>query len=191
MKKTFLLAVALMLMVAPSCTQRGAAAAQSEAQADSAKAKTYEVRTLPMGVTSKILETIEDEYEGEVVVYDLWATWCGPCRMAMKAIDSIKPALQKKGAKFVYITGETSPLATWQKMIPEIAGDHFRLTKEQWNTLCEEQGVRGIPCYKVVAKDGSAAFTNLTEGGFPGNEVIAPIVEKALKAEKPKKSDKK
>ena len=94
---------------------------------------------------------------------------------------SIKPELMKKGAKFVYITGETSPENTWKEMIPNIEGDHYRLTKEQWKSLCNEKFVRGIPCYVLFNKDGSVAFSNLNEGGYPGNDLMKPEIEKALK----------
>ena len=66
-------------------------------------------------------------------------------------------------------------------MIPNIHGDHYRLTNAQWETLMREQGIPGIPVYKVINKDGSTAFSNFTMGGYPGNEVIKPILDEALK----------
>ena len=127
------------------------------------------------------LQAIEKEYAGSVTLIDVWATWCPPCRRAMTVIDSIKPGYIEKGVKFVYITGETSPEKNWNDMIPNIHGDHYRLTNAQWETLMREQGIPGIPVYKVINKDGSTAFSNFTMGGYPGNEVIKPILDEALK----------
>lgn len=125
-------------------------------------------------------EAIKNNYEGRVVFVDFWATWCGPCRAAMKQVDAIKPELMEQGAAFVYITGETSPVETWSDMIPNIDGDHYRLTKDQWGELCRTLGIPGIPAYVLFNADGSEAFSNLHEGGYPGNEVVKAAIENAL-----------
>ena len=121
-----------------------------------------------------------ESYAGRVVVLDAWATWCGPCKMAMKVIDEIKPELIEKNVAFVYVTGETSPLETWNAMAPTITGDHYRLTDKQWKEFCKLFGIRGIPAYAVYGKKGEKLYSNMTEGGFPGNDVIKSAVEKGL-----------
>lgn len=100
--------------------------------------------------------------------------------MAMKQIHDIKPELTEKGVVFAYVTGETSPEADWTKMIADIDGQHYRLTKEQWRDLCESLGIPGIPAYLLLGKDGKPAYDNLSEGGYPGSEVLKNNIEVAL-----------
>lgn len=141
----------------------------------------YTVKTIPETVRGKdILATIAANYKGKVALFDFWATWCPPCRRAMKEVDLIKPDLMKKGCAFVYITGETSPLDTWNEMIKTIDGDHYRLTATQWSELCKELNIPGIPAYLILDKKGEKSYDNLTTGGYPGNDIIQNNLEVAL-----------
>jgi thiol-disulfide isomerase/thioredoxin len=171
MRKQLLILVALFTM----------AAFGSNAVAQTPEKKASVVRTVATDVAgTDVLTVLAKNYEGKVVVIDFWATWCGPCRQAMKLIDEIKPELQKKGVVFVYLTGETSPLAKWQEMIANIEGDHYRLTKKQWGELCGNLGLLGIPSYMILNKDGSTAYDNFKTGGYPGSDVLQNQAEVAL-----------
>ncbi|MBR1387914.1 MAG: redoxin family protein [Alloprevotella sp.] len=183
MKRILFLIVATAAIIAQSSCQNKAkaepapfVAEQTEVDQTSAK-----VRTIAADLKGQqIFEAIKANYPDQVVLIDLWATWCPPCRAAMKEIDLIKKDLMERGVVFVYLTGETSPLKNWQEMIPTIDGEHYRLPKAQWQNLCESMNIPGIPAYIIFNKDGSVAYSNLTEGGYPGNDVIQNNLEVAL-----------
>ena len=42
-----------------------------------------------------------DDYKGQVVLLNIWATWCGPCRVEMPSIEKLHQALGPQGLKVV------------------------------------------------------------------------------------------
>ena len=125
-----------------------------------------------------ILQTILDRYKGKVVLIDIWATWCGPCKAGHQVMAPWKKELKGKNIQFVYITSPTSPLNTWQQMIKDIDGDHYYLTKEQYSYILDKYESTGIPTYAIYDAQGQQTFKEI---GFSGLDPFKEAVEKVLK----------
>ena len=188
-KKIFLLSALLLTTVVACKNKPNNAEAQATAETTEQTSATADGENGAQAVIRQVdpnlsgaeaLETIKKNYTGKVAFFDFWATWCPPCRAAMRDIDQIKPELQKQGAVFVYITGETSPEDEWKNSLTDIHGDHYRLTDKQWNEINNNLHMPGIPAYFLLDRKGEIAFENLTEGGYPGNEVVKEMITKAL-----------
>ena len=125
-----------------------------------------------------ILQTILDKYKDKAVLIDIWATWCGPCKAGHQIMKPWKQELKGKNIQFVYITSPTSPLSTWQEMIKDIDGDHYYLTKEQYNYILNHYESEGIPTYAIYDAQGNQTFKTI---GFSGLDIFKEAVDKALK----------
>lgn len=64
-----------------------------------AKAPNFEAVTLIDHEARSLRET----YRGQVVLVNIWATWCGPCRVEMPSIEALHREFGPKGLKVVAI----------------------------------------------------------------------------------------
>lgn len=177
MKRYLFFLVTLVLVCTTGCAQR-----KAKTVAPAKNPNVVRVQIPEDTKNANLLTAIEKPYKGKVILIDFWATWCGPCMMAMKQIDPIKEKYlkEKKNVVFVYVTGETSPLKNYEAAIPTIKGYHYRLTNAQFSALLKDLGIKGIPSYVLINKNGTKAYDNIAEGGYPGDEILSSEIDKAL-----------
>ncbi|MDR2683153.1 MAG: redoxin family protein [Dysgonamonadaceae bacterium] len=112
-----------------------------------------------------VFPSILSKFRGKPILLDVWATWCGPCRLANEELKPVKAELSGKDLVYVFVAGENSPLETWKNMIPDLHGEHFRLTAKQWDYIGNTFGIRGVPTYFFIDREGNIK-EKLT--GYPG-----------------------
>ena len=109
--------------------------------------------------------------KGKVVLLDFWASWCGPCKAASPTMQAFHTKYAKKGLVVVGANmGENGPgkpvAVAYQK-------EHkytYTFTYEN-DKLAQSLGVRGIPAFVFIGKDGkiakvSTGFGNGTKAEF-------------------------
>ena len=64
-----------------------------------AKAPNFEAVTL----FDHEVRALSDDYKGQVVLLNIWATWCGPCRDEMPNIEALYKEYGPKGLKVVAV----------------------------------------------------------------------------------------
>jgi thiol-disulfide isomerase/thioredoxin len=148
--------------------------------------KTIEANKQETGFTINELDKVSNEalfpaiiskFKGKVILVDIWATWCGPCIAANKAMKPVKEELKGKEVVFVYVAGENSPLATWENMIPAMKGEHVRLTAAQWNYIGKQFHIEGVPTYLFVDRQGNI---KQKQTGFSGADNFRKILSQLL-----------
>lgn len=117
--------------------------------------------------TEDLLSAILKPYQGKPVLLDLWETTCGPCRFAFREMHEKKKELASR-MHFVSIASENSDLTTWQRLIPNYIGDHYRLTLQQLQTLHRQIpcDTNGVPVWVLINPDGSIRHAFKGWGGL-------------------------
>jgi len=137
----------------------------------------YTVLDVPEVANEELFAEMVKPFKGKAVLVDVWATWCGPCRAANKAMEPLKAQLADKDIIYMYLAGEDSPENTWRNMIPDLQGHHYRVSESNWNYLRQSLKSGGVPTYIVLDKEGNQTFHSV---GFPGADTMRKELQKAL-----------
>lgn len=139
--------------------------------------KRYQICQLDTTIAGRdLLKSLVTLYKGKDCVGWRGLLWCGPCKRAMKEMLPMKKDLEKKDIVYVYLAGDNSPENILKNTIPDIHGDHYRVTKSQWMEFIEKMEIQGVPAYFVINKSGE--IDRVT--GFPGVDTMKEQLKRLL-----------
>ena len=176
MKKTFplLLVTALAAHAAAQSGRRITTTPPPEPRAEAPPAPTFEpapaanrapaeLTALPESLLRRELQSLDKgsfrlaDFGGRVVVLNLWATWCGPCRREIPEYLQVRREYAGRGVEFVGLTPEDP--RTSAERVRQFVRDFkfdFRLGwADRETALALMNGRNVIPQTYVIAADGT------------------------------------
>lgn len=94
-----------------------------------------------------------DDYKGQVLLINVWATWCGPCRVEMPSIEQLYRTYGPRGLKVVGVSVDDvgdDQIAAFAKEF----GLTFDIVHDSSFKIERDYQVTGYPSTFVIAKDG-------------------------------------
>jgi thiol-disulfide isomerase/thioredoxin len=146
---------------------------------------------LPESLLSRELKAIDDsifrlaDFDGRVMVVNLWATWCGPCRREVPDYEKVRKEFAGRQVEFIALTTE-DPLAARGQVQKFVRDMNFGF-RVGWADPATARilmnGRSSIPQTLVVDKHGQiiSHWRGYSEG--ESRDRLKQAIEKALAAE--------
>ena len=111
---------------------------------------TFTSSAVPDGSGTKSLAS----YRGQVVLLNIWATWCAPCRAEMPSIEQLHREYGPRGLKVVAVSvDDPGQQATVRKFAREL-GLTFEILQDPTHDIQRAYQTTGVPETFVLGKDG-------------------------------------
>jgi cytochrome c biogenesis protein CcmG/thiol:disulfide interchange protein DsbE len=116
----------------------------------SAPNATFATRDLGNAAPAKTLA----DYRGDVVLLNIWATWCAPCRAEMPSIEKLHREFGPRGLRIVAVSVDDPGQ---QKAIRDFArelGLTFEILHDPTHDIQKAYQTTGVPETFVLGRDG-------------------------------------
>ena len=132
--------------------------------------------TTPDGKTVKL-----SDFTGKVVLVDVWATWCGPCRAQIPHLQKLEEEMKCKDIVFMsYSVDKTTDLAKWKTAIKDgkMSGVQLIGDADFKSPICVNYKITSIPRFLVFDKMGNIFSIDAPR---PSEPALKELLEKHLK----------
>jgi thiol-disulfide isomerase/thioredoxin len=161
-RSSILLSAVVLSLLLFGC-QEGATAGGAVGSKPQFRLKTLDGRSLGPG-----------DFPGQVVLVDFWATWCGPCQIQAKILESLHGDYKGKGVQFLAANvGEDEDTV---KDFLEKRPFPYPVLLDPDDSVSSDLGVYALPTLMIVDKKGKISSI---EPGLADGPTLRQMLKKA------------
>jgi thiol-disulfide isomerase/thioredoxin len=126
-----------------------------------------------------ILKTLDGQdlnlgaLKGKIVLVNFWATWCGPCKEEMPALERLRQKFPEREFEVLAVTtdNQRKAIAGFSKTL----GLTFPVLLDETKEVSDMFGVRGLPTSVLIDSDGRMLARAVGPRAWDGPEMLALI----------------
>ena len=94
------------------------------------------------------------DYSGDVILLNIWATWCGPCRVEMPSIQNLHDAYAARGLKVVAVSVDAGGTEGQIRGFTDSLGLTFEILHDSAGVIKQSYRTTGVPETVIIGRDG-------------------------------------
>lgn len=121
-------------------------------------APTFEAVTLPpreLAAGPAGIEKSLGDYAGEVVLLNIWATWCIPCRTEMPSLERLQQRLGPKGLRIVAVSIDDPGMEAKINLFADELKLSFEILHDAPGRIQQRYQTTGVPETFIIGRDGT------------------------------------
>lgn len=119
------------------------------------------------------------DFKGKVVLVDVWATWCGPCRQQLPYMKKLEEELHGMDVVLLSVSvDEEKDKEKWKQMIIDDKMGGVHVFASGWSKITKDYKITGIPRFMLFDKKGNVIST---EAPRPSDPALKSLIMKYLR----------
>lgn len=96
------------------------------------------------------------DFKGKVVLVDVWATWCGPCKAELPSLKKMEEEMRDKDIVFMSVSVDVEKdHQKWKDFVAKEQLKGVQLFASGWSDIARVYDIKGIPRFMVFDKKGN------------------------------------
>jgi len=134
----------------------------------------------PLELETAAGETVGlDAFAGQVVVLNLWATWCAPCEREMPTLAALQAAFDPAAVRVVALAVDRAGFDELETFLAELGADQLRLVRDPDAAAARALGAPGLPVTVIVDAEGRERFRHAGYADWSTADVVEAVGELA------------
>lgn len=119
------------------------------------------------------------DFRGKVVLVDVWATWCGPCRDEVPHLVKLEKEMAGKEVIFIGVSlDKKKDHQEWLEVLEKEHMEGVQLFADGWSKIVADYKIKGIPRFMVFDREGRVVSADAPR---PSDPALKMLLEKTLR----------
>ena len=120
-----------------------------------------------------------EQVEGEVILLNLWATWCQPCQEEMPEVNAIAQEFAPMGLRVIGVNIDRTLSDADVLSFAKEYGAEFEMVRDRDNTFSSAFRTTGVPETVLIDRNGKVVFHwngQLDNGSSENRQIIGDVL---------------